>query len=100
MPRPVGWLSGADLPNAPVPAEHPAGRRFGGVRGEIRAAQLVGQIAYEGSTSGAFPGYVSGPLGVVQVAVLDNTGGRMIVYEGTPSLGAPRELGVFVCAWH
>jgi hypothetical protein len=69
-------------------------------QGSIAAAGMQGRIAYEGYTATApFEGLMVGPLGQMSIGVLDNTGGRMIIYGGTPSLGAPNTLGEFVCNW-
>ena len=69
-------------------------------QGEIAAGGMTGRIAYEGYTAtGAFSGYVSGPPGTIRIGVLDNTGGRMIIYGGTASLGPPTTLGEFRCHW-
>ena len=69
-------------------------------RGGVAAAGMQGSINYEGYTAnGAFTGTIDGPLGRFAIGVLDNTGGRMIIYDGTPSLGPPNELGEFVCSW-
>jgi hypothetical protein len=68
--------------------------------GRIQAGSITGTIRYGGYTSAAFDGFIQSPAGSVQISVLDNTGGRMIIYEGTPSLGAPDQIGVFVCQWH
>ena len=65
----------------------------------VRAVWLA-RFAYEGYTHTAFSGFVRGPLGVIAVGVLDNTDGRMIIYEGgAPSMWAPKTLGEFVCSW-
>jgi hypothetical protein len=42
---------------------------------------------------------MSGPLGAMEIGVLDNTGGRMIIYIGRAILGPPDTIGQFVCAW-
>jgi hypothetical protein len=69
-------------------------------QGGISAAGVRGRIAYEGYTRTApFSGVMSSPLGTASIGVLDNTGGRMIIYDGKPSLGAPRTFGEFVCSW-
>ena len=69
-------------------------------QGEIAAGGMTGRIAYEGYTAtGAFEGFVSGPPGTIRIGVLDNTGGRMIIYGGTASLGPPTTLGEFGCHW-
>jgi hypothetical protein len=67
--------------------------------GQIQAGNIAGTIEYGGYTSGAFDGFIQSSAGSVSIAVLDNTGGRMIIYEGGASLGAPTEIGVFVCDW-
>ncbi len=69
-------------------------------QGEIAAGGMTGRIIYEGYTAtGSFDGYVSGPPGTIRIGVLDNTGGRMIIYGGTASLGPPTTLGEFRCQW-
>jgi hypothetical protein len=69
-------------------------------QGEIVAAGMRGEIAYEGFTATApFDGYVSGPPGILRIGVLDNTAGRMVIYGGSASLGAPAVLGEFACTW-
>jgi hypothetical protein len=69
-------------------------------QGSIAAAGMQGTLSYEGYTATApFSGTIDGPLGRIAVGVLDNTGGRMIIYSGTPSLGPPNELGELVCSW-
>lgn len=68
--------------------------------GTISAANITGSIQYGGYTQvGAFEGYIQSPAGSVAIGVLDNTGGRMIIYDGAPSLGPPTEIGIFVCQW-
>lgn len=68
--------------------------------GTISAANITGSIQYGGYTQvGAFEGYIQSPAGTVAIGVLDNTGGRMIIYDGAPSLGPPPEIGTFVCQW-
>mgnify|MGYP000400595356 CR=1 FL=1 len=67
--------------------------------GQIRAGDIVGTIQYGGYTNAAFDGVIQSSAGSVRIAVLDNTGGRMIIYEGTASLGPPTEIGIFVCNW-
>ncbi len=70
-------------------------------QGQYQAGALAGQMVYEGYTQTApFEGYVTTQDGAVSaIAVLDNTGGRMVVYSGTPSLGAPDILAELVCNW-
>lgn len=69
-------------------------------QGEIAAAGMRGQIAYEGYTATApFAGVINGPLGVIRIGVLDNTGGRFVIYGGAASLGPPTQLGEFICDW-
>lgn len=68
--------------------------------GQVSAGGIQGRIAYEGYTATApFTGVITSPQGVLRIGVLDNTGGEMIIYEGTPRLGAPQTLGRFVCRW-
>jgi len=68
--------------------------------GKVSAAGISGRIAYEGYTRTApFSGVIVIPGRQFRVAVLDNTGGQMIVYDGTPTLGPPREIGRFRCIW-
>jgi hypothetical protein len=68
--------------------------------GTVTARGMSGRIAYGGYTAtGAFQGIMSGPLGSMQIAVLDNTGGRMLIYNGRPTLKAPDTIGEFICAW-
>jgi hypothetical protein len=69
-------------------------------QGGVAAGGMEGSVTYEGYTATApFSGVMEGPLGRIAIGVLDNTGGRMIIYSGTPSLGPPNELGEFVCNW-
>jgi hypothetical protein len=67
--------------------------------GQIRAGNITGTIQYGGYTNAAFDGFIQSSAGSVGISVLDNTGGRMIIYEGGAHLGAPPEIGVFVCDW-
>jgi hypothetical protein len=68
--------------------------------GTVAARGMTGTIVYGGYTAtGAFQGIMSGPLGSMQIGVLDNTGGRMLIYDGRPSLGAPETVGQFICSW-
>jgi len=67
--------------------------------GRIQAGGITGTIRYGGYTNAAFDGFIQSTAGSVQISVLDNTGGRMIIYEGTPRLGAPEQIGIFVCQW-
>jgi hypothetical protein len=69
-------------------------------QGRITAAGMEGTIGYEGYTATApFSGVVQGPLGTMAIGVLDNTSGRMLIYEGKASLGRPRTVGEFICDW-
>jgi hypothetical protein len=68
--------------------------------GTVTAGGISGRIAYEGYTRTApFEGVIATPNGAMRIAVLDNTGGQMIIYSGGPSLGAPHSIGQFVCSW-
>jgi hypothetical protein len=68
--------------------------------GTVAAAGLTGEMHYAGYTATApFRGVMSGPLGAMEIGVLDNTGGRMIIYNGRATLGPPDTIGQFICAW-
>ena len=68
--------------------------------GTVAAGGIRGNVAYEGYTQTApFQGVIETPRGPLAISVLDNTGGRMIIYGGTPSLGPPQTIGEFVCRW-
>ena len=67
--------------------------------GTVAAHGMTGRIVYGGYTNAAFQGMMSGPLGAMTIAVLDNTGGRMLIYNGRPTLKAPDTIGQFICAW-
>ena len=67
--------------------------------GTVAANGMTGRIVYGGYTNAAFQGMMSGPLGSMVIAVLDNTGGRMLIYNGRPTLKAPDTIGQFICAW-
>jgi len=68
--------------------------------GTVAAAGLIGEMHYAGYTATApFEGVMSGPLGARKIGGLDNTGGRMIMYNGRPTLGPPASIGQFVCVW-
>jgi len=75
--------------------------RFSGV---IRARgadgrDIDGTIEYGGFTNAPFQGMIVSPLGNTSIAVLDNTGGQMIIYGGRATLGPPTILGRFACDW-
>ena len=68
--------------------------------GNVSAGGIDGRMVYQGSTQSApFSGIIETSQGVLRIGVLDNTGGRMIIYDGTASLGPPRVIGVFACEW-
>ena len=68
--------------------------------GKVQAGGMIGDIAWEGFTATApFQGMLVGPLGRQIIGVLDNTGGKMIIYDGKATLGPPRTLGEFLCDW-
>ena len=70
-------------------------------QGMIRSAQGTANFAYEGYVLTApFPGMIQMPQGSYWVKVLDNTGGKMIIYSGQERLGPPDIVGQFVCSWH
>jgi len=68
--------------------------------GIINAGGYDGQMTYEGSSATVgFPGNLYSGKYAVHISVLDNTGGRMLIYSGRISLGAPTILGEFSCQW-
>lgn len=68
--------------------------------GTVTAGGISGRMVYEGYTQTApFQGVIETARGPLRIAVLDNTGGRMIIYGGTPSLGPPQTIGQFICRW-
>jgi hypothetical protein len=68
--------------------------------GTVTAGGIQGRMTYEGYTrTGCFKGVIETRQGDLQIAVLDNTGGQMIIYSGKPSLKAPDTIGRFVCQW-
>jgi len=68
--------------------------------GEVSAGGISGRITYEGYTRTApFEGVIVTPQGTLRIGVLDNTGGQMIIYEGTPRIGPPDTIGRFACIW-
>ena len=68
-------------------------------RGSIAASGVEGTVAYEGhAAAGSFSGVIESALGEMSIAVLDNTGGRMIIYDGKASLGPPTAPGEFACS--
>lgn len=68
--------------------------------GSVQTSKTAGRLQYEGYTrTGAFQGLVSGNFQPIPIAVLDNTGGEMIIYAGGASLGAPEILARLRCAW-
>jgi hypothetical protein len=68
--------------------------------GSVQTGQTAGRMQYEGYTrTGAFQGLISGNFQPIPIAVLDNTGGEMIIYAGGASLGAPEILARLRCAW-
>lgn len=59
---------------------------------------MQGRVQYEGYTNTTpFEGWITGQF--APISILDNTGGEMIIYDGTPSLGAPEILARLICAW-
>jgi hypothetical protein len=68
--------------------------------GKVTAGGVTGRITYEGYTKNApFRGVIISSKGTLSIGVLDNTGGQMIIYGGTPTLGPPQILGRFACRW-
>lgn len=67
--------------------------------GQLATGQIQGRIQYEGYTNTApFEGLITGQFAPISISVLDNTGGEMIIYDGTPSLGAPEILARLICS--
>jgi hypothetical protein len=68
--------------------------------GEVSAGGISARMTYEGYTRSApYGGVITNSQGALRVGVLDNTGGQMLIYEGTPRLGPPTMIGRFVCDW-
>ena len=68
--------------------------------GNVSAGGITGQMLYEGYTRTApFAGIIRTSQGSLSIGVLDNTGGQMIIYSGTPTLGPPQTIGRFICQW-
>lgn len=73
--------------------------------GTLRSPLGQAELGYEGYTNVTpYDGYLnvqSGPYqgNTYRVGILDNTGGQFVIYDGRPTLGAPNELGRFVCEW-
>ncbi len=68
--------------------------------GQLATGQMQGRIQYEGYTNTApFEGLIIGQFAPISISVLDNTGGEMIIYDGTPSLGPPEILARLICNW-
>ena len=68
--------------------------------GAVAVNGMTGQIVYGGYTNlPAFQGQMNHPQRSMKIAVLDNTGGRMLIYDGRPTLRAPDTIGEFICAW-
>jgi hypothetical protein len=69
--------------------------------GKVTAGGIAGRMTYEGYTRTApFSGVITSPQNALRISVLDNTGGQMIIYGGTPTLGPPQIIGRFVCRWN
>ena len=66
--------------------------------GQIAVAGQRGTIAWEGAYP-PYQGIVQIPTYSATIGVLDNTGGRLVIYGGQASLGPPPELGQFGCQW-
>jgi hypothetical protein len=74
---------------------------FGNIRARGNDGRPIdGRMTYEGYTNNVpFQGVIESPLGVYRIGVLDNTGGRMIIYDGRATLGPPQIFGEFGCDW-
>ena len=67
-------------------------------QGQIAVAGQQGTIVWEGPYP-PYQGIVQIPTYSGIIGVLDNTGGRLVIYGGQASLGPPPELGQFGCQW-
>lgn len=58
-------------------------------------------IKYEGYTANApYSGFIEETQDQwISIAVLDNTAGNFIIYDGRPTLNAPDIFGEFDCTW-
>lgn len=71
--------------------------RFSGL---VEAGGMIGSIMWGGYTATApFDGVLDSPIGRQSIAVLDNTDGKMLIYDGQPTTGPPNTIGEFVCNW-
>jgi hypothetical protein len=68
--------------------------------GVVAAGGKQGRMTYQGYTHRAFDGVMENEEGALPISVLDNTGGRMIIYANKgPSMYAPDTIGTFSCTW-
>lgn len=70
---------------------------------QFSGAMQIGQfrlpMTYEGWTAMEFRGVLQTSQQTYNFKILDNTGGRMIIYEGRERLTAPATWGQFTCRW-
>lgn len=67
--------------------------------GTIKSRSGAMQLIYEGWVNVELKGYLRTRRGDIYISVLDNTGGKMIIYDGRESLYAPDTLGEFFIHW-
>lgn len=68
--------------------------------GEMQIGQYRLPMTYEGySNLAPYPGFIQSGLETYYFKILDNTGVRMIIYDGRERLTAPAIWGEFVCSW-
>ena len=66
---------------------------FVNFEGRMQSQQGTAGLIYE-NTQGVL--LTTPPMSLV---ILDNTGGKMMIYDGRPTLGAPQQLGQLLCKW-
>ena len=73
-----------------------------GAGGYVSSVNFQGQLQSQQGTVGLVYERGEGLLLTnppTSIGILDNTGGKMKIYDGKPSLGAPTQLGEFTCQW-
>jgi hypothetical protein len=69
--------------------------------GSLKTQYWSTSIVYSGYTQTApYMGYIETKYGRQIIKVLDNTGGRFLIYDGKLTLRAPDLLGTFICDWN
>ncbi len=67
--------------------------------GTIRARSGNMKLIYEGWVNVELKGYLRTRGRDIYISVLDDTGGKMIIYDGRATLYAPETLGEFYIRW-